>query len=329
MLGRVRVLLTVIAAAAVGSVLMAGSTEASSTTDTFTGSVSATGTISQSFKINVGDLSVPIQASVDWTTTSANLSLFLTAPGSSIAVAHATTANRPEVLSYTPTVTGIYTLRVKAASGASAFTLTATYGKAVATGFALRYDTVFSFKGPAGLYAYGVEYDETTDTILVGDYWNYRVKRFNKDTGALLDTFGQGIGAPYDIEVDAAGHVWVAYQEQSLIAEFASDGTFMRSIGLNGTIPYPKGCGGGAMTIPTHILAHPNGRLYVSDPRCHNVYVFDETTGAYLFAVNPSLKDLGYSLFVPRGIDVDASGDIYVVDQSSRRIVVFGQDGTR
>jgi DNA-binding beta-propeller fold protein YncE len=328
-LGRVRLLLTVIAAAAVGSVLMAGSTEASSTTDTFTGSVSATGTISQSFKINGGDLSVPIHASVDWTTTSANLSLYLTAPGSSTPVAQATTANRPEALTYTPTVTGIYTLRVKAASGASAFTLTATYGKAVATGSALRYDTVFSFKGPAGLYAYGVEYDETTDTILVSDYWNYRVKRFNKDTGALLDTFGQGIGAPYDVEVDADGHVWVAYQEQSLIAEFASNGTFMRSIGLNGTIPYPKGCGGGAMTIPTHILAHPNGRLYVSDPRCHNVYVFNETTGAYLFAVNPSLKDLGYSLFVPRGIDVDASGDIYVVDQSSRRIVVFGQDGAR
>ena len=90
---------------------------------------------------------------------------------------------------------------------------------------ALRYDTVFSFKGPAGLYAYGVEYDQTSDTILVSDYWNYRVKRFNKDTGALLKTFGQGIGAPYDVEVDQAGNVWVAYQEQSVVAEYTQGGT--------------------------------------------------------------------------------------------------------
>ena len=62
-----------------------------------------------------------------------------------------------------------------------------------------------------GLYAYGVEFDEASNTILVSDYWNYRVKRFNKDTGALLSTFAKGIGAPYDMEVDADGHVWVAF----------------------------------------------------------------------------------------------------------------------
>jgi hypothetical protein len=109
--------------------------------------------LSISFKINVGDLSVPISARLDWTTTTADLNLFLTAPGSTVAVAQATSeTNRPETLSYTPTATGNYTLRVKAASGASPFTLSATYGKATTTGSALRYDTVFGFKGPGRAY---------------------------------------------------------------------------------------------------------------------------------------------------------------------------------
>jgi DNA-binding beta-propeller fold protein YncE len=99
-----------------------------------------------------------------------------------------------------------------------------------ATAGALHYDTAFGYKGPAGLYAYGVEYDETSNTLLVSDYWNYRVKRFNLDTGALLKTFGTGIGAPYDIEVDQAGHVWVADPEQSTVAAYPQGGELMRKI---------------------------------------------------------------------------------------------------
>jgi DNA-binding beta-propeller fold protein YncE len=330
MKGAWRPLAVLVAVCAIALATSAASV-ASSVTDTFTGSVDAAGTISKTHKINVTDLSVPIHASLDWTTTSANLNLFLTAPGSSTPVAQATSSsNRPEVVDFQPTVTGTYTLRVKAVTGASAYTLSATYGSGGGGGgSALRYDTVFSFKGPAGLYAYGVEYDQTSDTILVSDYWNYRVKRFNKDTGALLDTFAQGIGAPYDVEVDKAGNVWVAFQEQSVVAEYTQGGAFIRKIGLGGTPNYAKGCGGGKMTIPTHILAHPDGDLWISDPRCRNVYVFDEATGSFKFALNPTLKDLGYGTFVPRGIDVDKDGNVYLVDQSSRRIVEYDSSGNR
>jgi DNA-binding beta-propeller fold protein YncE len=106
------------------------------TTQTFTGSVSAGGTVSQKYTINVTDTSVPITASLDWATTSANLNLFLTAPGSSTAVAQATSkTTRPEQISYMPTVPGTYTLRVKAVSGGSAFSLDAGWGgEAAGTG---------------------------------------------------------------------------------------------------------------------------------------------------------------------------------------------------
>ena len=61
-----------------------------SKTDTFTGSVSASGTASVKKTITVTDTSAPIQAELDWPTTSANLNLFLMPPGSSTAVAQAT-----------------------------------------------------------------------------------------------------------------------------------------------------------------------------------------------------------------------------------------------
>ena len=97
-------------------------------TDTFTGSVDVAGTAIQKYTFTVGDTNAPIAASLDWVDAGANLNLFLYKPGSSTAVAQAASStNKPETLSYTPTVTGTYTLKVKAVSGSSSFTLTDTH----------------------------------------------------------------------------------------------------------------------------------------------------------------------------------------------------------
>jgi outer membrane protein assembly factor BamB len=106
---------------------LAGAGTSLATSTTFTGHVDAAGTIAQVWSINVTDTGTPIKASLDWTTTSANLNLFLTAPGSSTIVASAATMNRPETINYQPTVTGTYKFRVKAVSGASDYTLQTSY----------------------------------------------------------------------------------------------------------------------------------------------------------------------------------------------------------
>jgi serine protease AprX len=97
-------------------------------TDTFTGSVDAAGTVTKKWTFTVSDTNAPIAASLDWLNAGANLNLFLYKPGSSTAVAQsASSSNRPETLSYWPTVTGTYTLKVKAVSGSSSYTLTDTH----------------------------------------------------------------------------------------------------------------------------------------------------------------------------------------------------------
>jgi outer membrane protein assembly factor BamB len=110
------------------AVSLAGAAASLATSSTFTGTVSSTGTVSKSWSINVTDTNTKITASLDWTTTSANLDLFLVGPGSTATIAKAvSTTNRPETISYQPTVTGTYKLRVKATSGTSAYTLSANY----------------------------------------------------------------------------------------------------------------------------------------------------------------------------------------------------------
>jgi hypothetical protein len=218
------------------------------------------------------------------------------------------------------------------------------------------YDETFGFKGPAGNYAYGGDWDPSTNTILWGDYWNYRVKRYTIDgqkcTAALCGSpfivtttkpVGQlgGIGAPYDVETDMSdkdgsnrASFWVADQGNARIVQFSYAGQWLQTIGLGGGgsdaahpgHSYPRGCGNGTMTIPTHIWADPaTGRLYVSDPRCESVWVFTHD-GDFLFKFNKT----GYK---PRGIaggrdwDGDGQGDIYVVDHFSRRVMIFDKGG--
>jgi outer membrane protein assembly factor BamB len=110
------------------AVSLAGAASSLATDSTFTGTVSSTGTVSKTWSFNVTDTNTKITASLDWTTTSANLDLFLVGPGSTATIAKAvSTTNRPETISYQPTVTGTYKLRVKATSGTSAYTLSANY----------------------------------------------------------------------------------------------------------------------------------------------------------------------------------------------------------
>src|SRR5256885_15594691 len=118
---------------------------ADTVTDTFTGHVDTSGTSAQVFMIPVGDLSVPIDATLDWSAASANLNLYLVAPGSSSPVAQATGSAKPKTLHFVPLVTGQYKLRVKVNTGASDFTLTVTYGNAAGSGGLAVYQKSFGY----------------------------------------------------------------------------------------------------------------------------------------------------------------------------------------
>ena len=206
----------------------------------------------------------------------------------------------------------------------------------------------YGFSGPAGLYAYGMEWDASDNTILVGDYWNYRVQRFSA-TGAHMATYADVTGpkanggiasAPYDIASDPTDPVgggssfWAADQGSSNFAEFSHSGAWLQTIGkqqstvtgTDATHPghsYAFGCGNGQMNVPTHIMVDTvasNHFLYVSDPACRNVYIFNHQG---VFQGQLDWTGSGVGTPIPRGLAEDAAGNIYVAEYNSRRIFVF------
>ena len=207
----------------------------------------------------------------------------------------------------------------------------------------------WGFSGPAGLYAYGLDYDQSDNTILVGDYWNYRVQRFTT-AGAHVNTYlditgpkanGGIASAPYDIAVDPTDLVggkptfWAADQGSSNFAQFTHDGAWLQTIGaqqstVTGTdsahpgASYSANCtGNGHMMIPTHLMVDtvlPTHYLYVGDPNCRAVNIFNHQ-GVFEGQLNWSGSGVGTP--IPRGIAEDTSGNIYVAEYNSRRIFVF------
>src|SRR5262249_43164244 len=182
-----------------------------------------------------------------------------------------------------------------------------------------------------------------------------RVQRFSTSgvhSGTYADVTGLkangGIpSAPYDIAsdptdpADGGASYWAADQGSSNFAQFSYTGQWMQTIGVqqasvsgNPAYPghlghsYPYGCGGCAMHIPTHIMVDTvlqSHLIYVSDPNCRVVYIFDHS-GAY----EGTLDWTGAGVTpTPRGIAEDSSGNIYVAEYNSRRIFVFSPwDGT-
>jgi tripartite motif-containing protein 71 len=195
------------------------------------------------------------------------------------------------------------------------------------------YSATFGYSGPAGIYPYGMAYDKTTNTVIVGDYWNYRVWRFTADgtqqgTVSKRAPLGQpgGICVPYGIDVDPSGNIWVADQNCSRVVEFSSSGNWIRTIGRGGTPSYGFGCGDGKLNVPTYVKVDPQTRnVYVDDPKCGNVYAYSPS-GSYLFAFDWTGSNLGVKPLAT-GVTEDSAGNVYVLEHNSRRIVVFDRQG--
>ncbi len=153
---------------------------------------------------------------------------------------------------------------------------------------------------------------DSSGNIYVNDSYNYRIQIFNS-----AGTFVRGIGSgttwtgsaptptrynasgvqansyfydPKDVTLDSSGNIYVADMQSYRIQVFNSAGTFIR--------------GFGAATTWTGTAPTPN-----STP------IWGDTSGA-----------IGY--YIPYGVDVDSSGNIYVADANYYRVQIFNSAGT-
>ena len=320
----VRVLVT-----AVTMILVATIATTASAADVFTGTVNASGANWRAHFVSVSQPST-ITATLDWSDPAANLDLLLFNPSGGFVKGTGGSVAKPETIVQSVSATGSWKLGVKAISGSASYTLTVdVVPNAAGT---VTHAGTFGYSGPAGVYAYGMTWDPTNNTVIVGDYWNNRVFRYSA-TGTFLGKVSKtaprdapgGICVPYGVEVDPDGNVWVADQNCSRVVAFDANGNWVQTIGRGGSPNYGFGCGGGKLNVPTHVLVDPvSRRIYVSDPKCGQVYVY-APSGSYLFEFN--WTGSGIPNHLTQGMDFGPDGNIYVYEHSTRRIVVFNKSG--
>lgn len=147
--------------------------------------------------------------------------------------------------------------------------------------------------------------------------------------GALVEDWSQWshlFGQPHEVTMDPYDpekHVWVVDRESQQVLKFTNDGkTLVMSLGeyrVPGTDEKHFG-------RPADIGWAPDGSFYVADGYQNTRVVKFDRHGKYLLAWGTQGSGPGQFLR-PHGIAVDASGRVYVVDRTNRRIQIFDANG--
>jgi sugar lactone lactonase YvrE len=116
-----------------------------------------------------------------------------------------------------------------------------------------------------------------------------------------------GFNFPVALAEDGQGRLYLLEKGAGRIQVLDHDGTRLASFKVGGR---------GA----SDLAIDPSDRLYVCEPSRHRVLVLD-TAGRQLGEIGDS------RLNGPRGVAIDRSGDLHVLDAGSARVLVFRPDG--
>ena len=140
-----------------------------------------------------------------------------------------------------------------------------------------------------------------------------------------------GLNAPRSIAAGLNEDIYVTDSRNHRILHIASDGSLLNEWGtfadiLAGDAP------NGTFNEPWGVAVGPDGSVYVTDTWNHRVQKFTadgrfiKTWGQYGQPIL-ELPESASFLWGPRGIAVDARGQVFVADTGNKRIVVFDKDG--
>ncbi len=215
---------------------------------------------------------------------------------------------------------------------AGALTVSAPAGAAIA---APTFERQIGQSGHAGVYAWGMA-TAKNGTILVGDYWNYNIRRFSTD-GRLLQTIserGTGPGqnmAPHGIAVDPTdGSIYMADMNAPWkIHKWDAQGNFVRSIGsyqYGVTTPYPYVTRVAVLSDGTLLSLSSHNVASSTSPFQHRVLKYSPE-GAFLGSWGVNGSEPG-QLGLQRGFAVGPGDEVYLGDATKGLIQVFDANGT-
>jgi DNA-binding beta-propeller fold protein YncE len=147
--------------------------------------------------------------------------------------------------------------------------------------------------------------------LYVADMGNNAVQALDPDSLRTLGLIGQGeLSQPHDLAFDAAGRLLVADTGNDRIAIYhlsGGGGSFAGEIREG-------------LAAPRGVAAGPDGRVYVSNTRLANLVVFQG--GKKVAEMGGPGR--GVANFThPHDVEVDAAGNIYLVDSGNNRVVIL------
>jgi len=182
-------------------------------------------------------------------------------------------------------------------------------------------------------YPVGVAVD-ASGNVYVADYYNHKIRKITPagevstlagSTGGYAD--GTGTAAeffyPAGVAVDASGNLYVADYGNDKIRKITPTGIVSTFAGSNNG--YADGTGIAAQfSLPAGVAVDASGNLYVADTHNHKIR---RITPAGVVTTLAGSTD-GYAdgtgiaaqFSFPTGVVVDASGNMYVADQSNQKI---------
>ena len=186
--------------------------------------------------------------------------------------------------------------------------------------------------------------------LYLADGENHRIRRVAPD-GTITTVAGNGtagsdgdggpateaaINTPHAVALDDAGNLFIADSMSARIRKVTPDGTISTVVGTG--VEGFGGDGGPGTSAkirnPKGLEVGPDGALYISDGLNHRVRRLDPDGTITTVAGNGAATSDGdggpaieASVRVPRGLDFDAAGNLYVAEGDGHRVRRIGTDG--
>ncbi len=187
---------------------------------------------------------------------------------------------------------------------------------------------------------------DPSGNLYLADTHNHRIRRVDATTGIITTIAGTGVAGvspnnvaaisakldlPLALALDAAQNLYFADARLHIIRRIAASTGFVTTIAGNGTQGY-AGDNGPALSAsidtPTGLAVDVGNNLYLADTHNHRIRRVDAVTGIITTVVGTG--QAGFSgdgatatssrLNLPRGLTLDASGNLFLADSLNHRI---------
>jgi trimeric autotransporter adhesin len=200
----------------------------------------------------------------------------------------------------------------------------------------------------AALYIPTGVFVDASGNIYIADTYNNCIRMVTKSTGIITTVAGDGshgysgegdgvlatsarLNFPQGVAIDASGNIYIADTRNHRIRMVTKSTGIITTVAGNGTVGF-SGDGGLATSatlyIPTGVFVDASGNIYIADTNNNRIRMVTKSTG--IITTVSGNRTVGFSgdgglatsarLHNPRGVAIDASGNIYIADTTNRRI---------